>query len=115
MRAVPRIGEIANARHGAGAKPREQLHAALQLLEWQGNVDFALLAPPGTSDVRATDLRMAYGRMMQDARFRREAVRWGLLVDPVGWQAVARALDGMVRQAPAAAVLLNQWLSRRGR
>ena len=107
LQQVRRLSQLAGEKkEGASASP---VAAALEVLDWQGAVDMALLAPPGAPRQRLDALRKAYSDMVRDDGFRREAVRWGLFVDPVPFDTVKAGLAHLAAARRRAAVQIRRW------
>jgi hypothetical protein len=106
LQQVRRLSQIAGEKDGAPASP---VAAALEALDWQGALDMALLAPPGAPQPRLNALRKAYGAMVRDEAFRREAVRWGLHVDPVPFGAIEAGLAHLAVAPGKTAAQIRRW------
>ncbi len=100
---VPRASDLPQAM----AQPA--VRKSLQLLEIQGNYDWALLGPPGLAAGQLDALRNAYRVMTGDPAFRAEAVRWGLSVDPVSGTSVQQALGLLANAEKSQLQMIGDW------
>lgn len=103
------VQRLSQMRGGKAAIPASPVAAALGVLDWQGVLDMALFAAPGAPQQRLDALRKAYGDMVRDDGFRREAVRWGLFVDPVPFDTVKAGLAHLAAAPRRAAVQIRRW------
>ncbi|MGE3245694.1 MAG: hypothetical protein AB7F96_21185 [Beijerinckiaceae bacterium] len=95
------------ARAGEGAPPG--LAEPLQLISEQGVLDWALLGPAGVPLARVAALRGAYVRMVRDPAFLRDAVSWGIAVDPVDPARIETALKTMASASAEAVRRIEEW------
>lgn len=82
---------------------------ALKLLEAQGAVETSLVARPKLPAGHTKALRIAFSAMLADRRFRRDAVRWGLTIDPVPAAAIDQTMTLLANAKPEEIAVIRRW------